>query len=125
MTSDDFVEIVNKVADLLTESGITFRSLRDGERRIGEDGFNWFIGLDPDATPLETFIAETAAYIARHGSSVIFSRLEVPRNVAHFDYDSFEGFLKIPAARGIHAWDLIERKMVNRVDFLFMPEMFP
>ena len=125
MTSAEFIRIVDEVAEQLVAREVKFRSINGVQRRMGKDGFNWMVGLDPDAPDLKIYIEACADYIAGTGHSIVFSKLETARGVAAFDSDSFWDKLRIPAARGVYAWDLIEGKFVNRIDFLFMPEMFP
>jgi len=126
MTAGDFIEIVGGVASWLDKMGTDFRSIKGVERRIGQDGFNWQIGINADlkGKELERAIIDCATYIAATGNLVVFSLLEIPHGrCSVFDYESFWQRLKIPSARGVTVYDPLSCELISRIDFLFRPDM--
>jgi hypothetical protein len=114
MTGAQYISIVNQVADGLGKLGIKFKCLNDYERRLGQDGFNWQFAIDPDDP---RGVEKCVSYIAFHASTgVIFSELEIPR---HVDYFGPSSELKISVARGLSAYDVMNRTVISRIDFLF------
>lgn len=115
MSTNDGITAIGKVLDGLRELGIASTAV-DGQRRMGQDGFDYqsFIDLDD-----KDGIVNAVAYIAHQsqGRPLTFSPLELPECVS--SVCNWTDSDKRIAGRYVTAFDVREGKIVQRIDLLF------